>query len=597
MSQSPAVTVSVVLPVYNAAEQLPVAVEQTLQRLGEMQPEVIIAEDGCTDATPEVAAALAAGDERVHHLHSEERLGRGGALDRAFRSAQGETLVYLDVDLATDMAHLPALVSAVADGGADIAVGSRYAPGAEVKRPVRRAVPSRAYNWLVRRTTGSQIADHQCGFKAIDASVYDGLRGEIDDRHWFFDTELLVHAQRAGLQVIELPVRWEPQAETTVELGRDVVGMGSQLLRLAAVVRIGPRVRRWGGVVGGLALTLLAIVFMTQYIDLGAVWSALGSVSTPVVAAATLVYLLSWPLRGIRYRAIVAAMHARVDLPTATAAIFISQLGNLVVPARAGDLLRAYVLRRVAELRYPVGVASLAAERIFDLLSLGVLAGVVVLSFVATGQVMMLEQLVGGASGAGAIAVIVAVGVLAVVLTAVVAIVMSTRMQTRLQEVANGWAAADLYRRRIAEVVLGMLRDLQLVTTSPGRVVTVGSASILVWLIDVVTAVLVLGAFGVDVGGPWLLVVGTLAVSVGNLAKVLPLSPGGIGLYEGAFTLLVVGLTPIGAPTALAAAIVDHALKNVITIAGGAGSFAALNLSVRRTFTESRELAEEGLPE
>jgi uncharacterized protein (TIRG00374 family) len=597
MSHSPPVAVSVVLPVYNAAGQLPVAVEQTLQTLSDTDVEVIIAEDGCTDATPEVAASLAAADDRVVHLHSEQRLGRGAALDRAFTTARGRTLAYLDVDLATDMRHLPALIAAVADGPADIAVGSRYAPGAEVARPPRRAVPSRVYNWLVRRGTGSQLADHQCGFKAIDATVYEQLRGSITDRHWFFDTELVVQAQRAGLRVTELPVRWEPQGETTVELGRDVVGMGTQLLRLTAAVRVGPQLRRWGGVAGGVALTLAAIALMTQYIAIDAVLQAVRSISTPVVATAAVVYVLSWPVRGVRYRAIVAAMRAQVQLPAAIAAIFISQLGNLVVPARAGDLLRAYVLRRVADLPYPVGVASLAAERIFDLLSLGVLAGLVVLGFAVTGDAPVLGGVVGGASGAGAVAVGVAMVVLAVVVSVVVAIVVSGRLQRRVRRRALRWAAADLYRRRIADVVLGVLVDLQRVTTRPRRVAVVGGASLVVWLIDVVVAVLVLGAFGVPVGAGWLVVVGTLAVSVGNLAKVLPLSPGGIGLYEGAFTLLVVGLTPIPAATALAAAIVDHALKNVITIVGGAGAFGALNLSVRRTFAESRELADDGLAE
>lgn len=589
--------VSVVLPVYNAAAQLPVALEQTKQTLDRPDMEVIIAEDGCTDATPAVAAAIAEADPQVRHLHSDERLGRGAALDRAFSHAEGQTLVYLDVDLATDMAHLPPLIAAVADGPADIAVGSRYAPGAAVDRPVRRAVPSKVYNWLVRVMTGSQLADHQCGFKAIDAAVYEQLRGDVADRHWFFDTELLVLAQQRGLRIVEQPVRWEPQAETTVELGRDVVGMGTQLLRLGATVRTTPWLRRWGGTAGGLILTLLAILLMTQYIEFSAVWTAMGSAAGGAILAAALVYLLSWPLRGIRYQAIVSSMRHSVGLPTATAAIFISQVGNLVVPARAGDLLRVYVLRRVADIRYAVGVASLAGERIFDLLSLGMLAGVVVLGFAVGGETAMLRGIVGGASGAGAVAIIVAMAVLAAVLVAVVTIAVSARVQMRLDRLAGAWAETDLYRRRIADVMLGMLRDLQRVTTNPARVGVIGGSSLLVWSIDVLTAVLVLAAFDVDVGGGWLLVVGTLAVSVGNLAKVLPLSPGGIGLYEGAFTLLVVGLTPIAVPVALAAAIVDHALKNAVTIAGGAGSFVALNLSVRQTFTESRQLSEDGLVE
>jgi len=119
----------------------------------------------------------------------------------------------------------------------------------------------------------------------------------------------------------------------------------------------------------------------------------------------------------------------------------------------------------------------------------------------------------------------------------------------------------------------------------------IGATSVLIWVIDVLVAAIVLAAFGVGLSTIQLLSVCFFAVSVGNLAKVLPLSPGGIGLYEGAFTLLVVGLTPIGAATALGAAIVDHAVKNIVTLVGGVISMISLNVSLTTAVEESQEMA------
>ncbi len=114
----------------------------------------------------------------------------------------------------------------------------------------------------------------------------------------------------------------------------------------------------------------------------------------------------------------------------------------------------------------------------------------------------------------------------------------------------------------------------------------------MIWVIDVLVAVLVLAAFGVGLAPVTLLAVCFFAVSVGNLAKVLPLSPGGIGLYEGAFTVLVIGLTPISFPVAFGAAVLDHALKNVVTVVGGVASMLVLNVSLTTAVEESADASE-----
>ena len=121
--------VSVVLPAYNEADTIEHTVEVTLETLASFLPagafEVVVAEDGCDDRTPEIAARMARADGRVRHVHGDERLGRGGALERAFRASDGDVLVYFDTDLATDMQHLEELIESVRREGYDIATGSR----------------------------------------------------------------------------------------------------------------------------------------------------------------------------------------------------------------------------------------------------------------------------------------------------------------------------------------------------------------------------------------------------------------------------------------------------------------------------------------
>ena len=593
-----AVSVSVVLPAYNEADTIESTVATTLDRLGAfLEPgsfEVIVAEDGCDDRTPAIADRLADDDRRVRHLHSDERLGRGGALEAAFEVARGDTLVYFDTDLATDMRHLEELVTRVQSGAADVATGSRWLPGNVAERPAKRGVPSRVYNGLVRVFLGSELRDHQCGFKAISREAFEALGGDVEDGHWFWDTELLVRAQRAGYEVAEFPVEWTPKGDTKVDLVRDVLGMGSGILRTWWQLSIRPRLSQRVGLVGGAVLAVLALGLMTQYLDFGAVLAEMREADPVLIGGAVLVYLLSWPLRGLRYRDILAELGYRERVGFLTGAVFISQTGNLVFPARAGDLIRAYVVKARRGIPYPTGFASLAAERVFDLLTIASMAGVVLVGYTATGRTAELARTVVGAEGAGRVAVVVATGVGLAAVAAVVVIALSARSDRNLIAAAVHRVSTDSYADFVVGVIERFVGDLQAVAGTRRGFGRVGATSVLVWSLDVVTALLVLAAFSPGLPGVELVAVSFFAVSVGNLAKVLPLSPGGIGLYEGAFTLLVVGLTPLGPELALGAAVLDHALKNLVTVVGGYASMVGLNVSLTAAVEETREVRDPG---
>ncbi|WP_135302150.1 flippase-like domain-containing protein [Haloarcula amylovorans] len=593
-----AVEVSVVLPAYNEEDTIEETVSVTLATLASFLPEgsfeVIVAEDGCADRTPEIATRLASEDDRVRHIHSETRLGRGGALEYAFERAEGETLVYFDTDLATDMRHLEELVESVRSDEYDVATGSRWMAENRADRPAKRGIPSFGYNTLVRGMLRSDLKDHQCGFKAFDRQAFEALAPTVQDEHWFWDTEMLVKAQRRGFRVKEFPVDWTPKGDSKVDIVRDVFGMGSQILRTGWELSVSPRITPRVSLGAGTMLVVVALLLMTQYLNPQRVLDEMAGADPALIAVSAAIYAISWPLRGARYRDILDTMgyHERWDF--LTGAVFISQTGNLVFPARLGDGVRAYVVKARRSIPYPTGFASLAVERVFDLLTITALAGTVMLGLAATGSAgELLAALTGGAGGdtaqSGQTAVVVAAAVGVAAIGAVGVIIASARTDRNFVRSAIGRLSDDSYADYVAGVVETFVADIQTVTADGLAFARVGLSSLLIWTLDVVTALAIFAAFGYPLD-PSLVAVSFFAVSVGNLAKVLPLTPGGVGLYEGAFTIIVAPLTPaaIGVTVALSVAIVDHAVKNAVTVLGGVSSMAWLNVSLTTAVEESR---------
>jgi glycosyltransferase AglD len=224
--------VTAIIPVYNDRDSLEVAIPRSIEMLETITGnfEIIVAEDGSNDGSAEFVEAYANRDIRVRLLHCHKRLGRGKALNRAIRESRGSIVCYYDVDLATDMRHLPELIAAIRNG-AVISTGSRLMPASDIVRTSGREIASRTYNFLVRLFLGSRVFDHQCGFKGFCKVHVVPLLSTIQSDHWFWDTEILVRAQRNGLKVTEFPVHWRAGKGTTVK-GKDVIEMGSSILRL-----------------------------------------------------------------------------------------------------------------------------------------------------------------------------------------------------------------------------------------------------------------------------------------------------------------------------------------------------------------------------
>src|ERR1700719_2057731 len=199
--------VDIVVPVRNEERDLAPSVRRLVRHLRESFPftaRVTIADNGSTDGTWAIADRLARDFDEVRAVRVEQP-GRGRALRAVWSQSDAEVLAYMDVDLSTDLNALLPLVAPLLSGHSDVAIGTRLARGARVVRGPRREFISRCYNLLLHATLGTGFSDAQCGFKAIRADAARQLLPLTTDYSWFFDTELLVLAERAGLRIHEVP--------------------------------------------------------------------------------------------------------------------------------------------------------------------------------------------------------------------------------------------------------------------------------------------------------------------------------------------------------------------------------------------------------
>jgi len=212
--------VDIVVPVHNEVRVLDANVTRLHTYLCERFPaswRITIADNGSDDGTWPVAQSLGARHARVHAVHLDEK-GRGRALKAVWSTSDAEVVAYMDADLSTDLDALLPLVAPLLSGHSELAIGSRLAPGARVVRGPKRELISRAYNALLHLVLRSRFRDAQCGFKAMRADVARMLLPGVEDDGWFFDTELLVAAQRRGLRIAEVPVDWVDDPDSRVQI-------------------------------------------------------------------------------------------------------------------------------------------------------------------------------------------------------------------------------------------------------------------------------------------------------------------------------------------------------------------------------------------
>ncbi|PKL61525.1 MAG: lysylphosphatidylglycerol synthetase [Methanomicrobiales archaeon HGW-Methanomicrobiales-2] len=259
----------------------------------------------------------------------------------------------------------------------------------------------------------------------------------------------------------------------------------------------------------------------------------------PFLFAAVGICVVAWVLRGYRYQFILQGLDVKKSLWFSTACIFISQTANLIVPARLGDFVRMLILKHEDDATYSQGFSSLIVERVFDILMIAVLGAVALPFILAVLDVpdwFITVIIVPLAAG----------GIFFAMLL---------------------WSGRMKSENRVIVAVQRMLDEVKRASLNPRALVTLSVSSLLIWLVDVLVCYAVVLMFQEPV--PFGIVV--LAIVIGNLVKAVPLTPGGVGTYELALALTF-GLAGTPAATATLIAVIDHLIKNLVTLIGGVGS-------------------------
>jgi glycosyltransferase involved in cell wall biosynthesis len=369
--------VDVVVPVFNEARVLERSVERLHDYLSDSFPftwRITIVDNASTDGTEARARELATRLPAVRALHLD-RQGRGRALRTAWSSSDAEVVAYMDVDLSTDLDALLPLVAPLVSGHSDVAIGSRLAPTSSVVRAPKREVISRTYNLILRALLATRIHDAQCGFKALRSDIALRLLPAVQDDAWFFDTELLLLAERNGLRIHEVPVDWIDDPDSRVRIvptaWKDLRGTLRMLARFArgdGRVDLGDAARRNGhddsshrlvtfALIGAASTAVSLVLFLLLRGPLGAVGANAVAVSATFLAntwanarltlrverprwgRATLVYVTSLVLTSAALVAVDAVGGGLTAELLALACTWtLATVGRLVLVTRAGRL-------------------------------------------------------------------------------------------------------------------------------------------------------------------------------------------------------------------------------------------------------------------
>jgi putative flippase GtrA len=349
-------SVEVVVPVFNEAGSLERSVRSLHRYLGAEFPfswRIVIADNASTDATPAIAEALTRELPGIELLRID-RKGRGRALREAWSRSDARVVCYMDVDLSTDLRGLLPLVAPLLSGHSDLAIGTRLARSARVVRGPKREFISRSYNHLLRTVLRARFSDAQCGFKAMTATAAKRLLDDVRDDGWFFDTELLVLAQRQGLRIHEVPVDWVDDPDSRVDIVRTAIDDLRGVARLAVA---GPVLRFMG--VGVLSTIAYVVLYLLLHGALGAGGANAAALAITAVANTAANRRLTFGVRGrdglVRHHArgavvyvltlglttlALASLHRIDAAPSRTV-----ELAVLVVAGAAATITRYVALR------------------------------------------------------------------------------------------------------------------------------------------------------------------------------------------------------------------------------------------------------------
>jgi putative flippase GtrA len=390
------VAIEIVIPVYNEERDLEPSVRRLHEYLTANFPlsfRITIADNASTDDTWAIACALEHELTDVRASYLSEK-GRGRALRSVWLASTATVVCYMDVDLSTDLAALLPLVAPLLSGHSDVAIGTRLSRSSRVVRGPKREVISRCYNVLLRTALATRFSDAQCGFKAIRADRARELLPMVKDTGWFFDTELLVLAERSGMRIHEVPVDWTDDPDSRVDIVptaiadlRGIVRLTRDLARGRIPLTTATREDDGGGSLGaqlfrfcgvGLASTVAYVaLFLLLRTTMSAAWANAFALLVTAVGNTAANRSFTFGVRGrsARWRhqlqglavfaiglalstVALAGVHAFAPHAGRSAEVATLVLANLAATLLRFLLFRSWVFRRPAPLTVPVTVPA-----------------------------------------------------------------------------------------------------------------------------------------------------------------------------------------------------------------------------------------------
>ena len=228
--------VDIVIPVYyKEAGQLKERVEKQIEffkkNLNKYEWRIVIANNGPRKDALEVAEIMSKNSKYISYSDIDSP-GRGWSLAKVWQESKADLVMYMDADLATNLKSVPTMLDMLSAHECDLVIGSRYVPGADVNRTANRYILSRGYNIMLNLILGLKIKDAQCGFKGARIEAIKDIIPHTKDRKWFFDTEIIYQAQKRGYKTSEIPVEWQEQEETSVQIISVVLNYIKNIFRL-----------------------------------------------------------------------------------------------------------------------------------------------------------------------------------------------------------------------------------------------------------------------------------------------------------------------------------------------------------------------------
>ncbi|WP_052367947.1 flippase-like domain-containing protein [Haloferax sp. ATB1] len=568
--------VSLVVPAHNEAGNL---TRLTNRVISELSPpefshtfEIVLVDDNSTDKTPEIVDQLGQEYSSVTPVHRTENGGFGNAIKAGLKVASGDIIIPFMGDLSDDPADVPKLVCAI-ESGYDVAYGSRFVNGGSVDGyPPLKLLYNRGFNNLIRLTFGVQARDVTNAFTAYRRQVIEEVNVDtLSSESFDLTAELPLRAHILGFESTEVPVSWRSRDEGVSKLNATKKGplyleRAAEMFVLGNVVGLRDL---FGSVfsgskatiVGAASFGILILFALFSLSGFDGVFTDIFSANIGWLAVGATAYVGSFAFRTWRYRVLLRSAGDIASRGGVFRSIMTGWFVNFILPARAGDAVRALSLKSTEDVPVSVSGGLIVVERALDMITLGVAMITISLLFV---DVPRSDYL---AASAFAIAAILVVGL---VVLSFGSGHLVERFGDRFPSLAGG--------------IRSLNRMLHRLMRNPYALVLSTFLSAPVWLLEVSTIYFSGRALGLDLTS-----VATVTTAVGAfVAQAVPLTPAGIGTYEATITAIL-SLFGVSNQVAMTLGLVDHFVRVAVVYVVGAICTVHIGFRSRAYFRQRSE--------